>query len=158
MRTEALHPPQSAHGLCARHRVTRVTGRGDARAAVASFVLKVVNKAAPSKADYKNCHFRAKGTVSRYEPSQRHRGARRRALRAQAYRPLAGGFCSREGQALLPWTKSMDTLLAVHRPPPLSPCGYPSRPRAIREEVRGSYKRGCVRPRRGIRTIVHSFH
>jgi hypothetical protein len=110
VRSEALHPLQSAHGLCARHRVTRVTGHGDAHAAVASFVPKVVNKAAPSKADYKNCHFRAKGTVARYEPSQRHRGARRRALRAQAYRPLAGGFSARKDKLSChgpgPWTRS----------------------------------------------------
>ena len=63
-----MSPRQSAHGLCARRRVTRVTARGDARAAVSSFVLKMVNKAATSKADYKNCHFRAKGTVVRYAP------------------------------------------------------------------------------------------
>jgi hypothetical protein len=87
MRAKALHPLQSTHGHCARHRVTRVTAHGDARAAVASFVLKVVNKAAPSKADYKNCHSRAKGTVVRYAPSQHHRGARPKALRTQAYRP-----------------------------------------------------------------------
>ena len=66
VRPKALSPRQSAHGLCAHRRVTRVTARGDARAAVASFVLKVVNKAATSQADYKNCHIRAKGTVVRY--------------------------------------------------------------------------------------------
>ena len=82
-----MSPRQSAHGLCAHRRVTRTSARGDARAAVSTFVLKVVTKAATSKEDYKNCHSGAKGTVARYMPSKRHRGARRRALRSQAYRP-----------------------------------------------------------------------
>jgi hypothetical protein len=139
-RKTTLSPRQSAHGLCARRRVARASARSDARAAVASFVLKVVNKAATSKADYKDFHFCAKGTVVRYVPSQRHRGARRRALQRRLI-VLGRWLCRHEGQALLPWTKSMDSLPAVHCPPPLSPCGYPSRPRALREEVRGSYIR-----------------
>ena len=64
----ALPPRQSAHGLCARCRVTRASARSDDNAAVAVPVYKAVNKAAPSKADNETCHSGDKGTVCSYAP------------------------------------------------------------------------------------------
>ena len=74
-RKQALSPRQSAHGLYVRRRVTHASARGDEDAAVGSLVIKEVNKAVPSKADYESCHSGDKGTIRRYAPSQRHRGA-----------------------------------------------------------------------------------
>ena len=57
-RTWPLHPPQSP----------RRAATGDAKAVVAIFVYKAVNKAASRKADNEACHFGDKGTVCSYAP------------------------------------------------------------------------------------------
>ena len=65
---QSLPPRQSAHGLCAMCRVTRVPTRDDDDAAVAVSMYKAVNKAEPSKADNEYCLFGDKGTVCSYAP------------------------------------------------------------------------------------------
>ena len=71
-------------------------------------MIKAVNKAATSKAHYKNCHSGAKGTVCRYAPSKRQRGGLHDLLARQLTVPDGRWLYLPSWRPSLPWTKTMD--------------------------------------------------